>query len=240
MLWISHRGYHADYTENSFKSFDLAVERGFHSLETDLRSTEDGHIVLHHDSSLLRTCGLDKRIEDIRLNELRRIRTRDDQPIVMFDEFIQQYAGCSWIFDIKPESSQRTLHLLKTWAQRKQAEDWLSDQARFLLWNRQDELLARQLFPEIKTLARQTECYKAGLSVLLGLGALGGIQQGRTYSLPRFFVGRDLYTQSIVEAYHRRGARLIAYLPESEDDAAAAVKSGFDEILTNGLPFDRN
>ncbi len=237
MLWISHRGYHVECIENSLLSFDRAIEQGFTALETDLRSTQDGHIVLQHDSSLARTCGVDTKLEDLRLAEIRQLRTKDNQPLVLFDDFIQRYAGCSWIFDIKPESSQRTLHLLKNWAQKKQAVDWISDQARFLLWNRKDEVLAKQLFPSVNTLARQDECYQAGLSVLLGLGALGRIQSGRTYSLPRYFMRKDLFTSSFVEAYHKRGAKLIAYLPECEQDSKAAAEAGFDEILTNGLPL---
>ncbi len=236
MLWISHRGYHTDCAENSFLSFDKALQRGFTALETDLRSTEDGHIVLHHDPSVMRTCGIDRRIEDLRISELRKLRTKDDQPLVIFDDFMQRYAGCSWIFDIKPESSHKTLHLLKNWALKKQAKDWIVDQARFLLWSKKDEILAKQLFPEVQTLARQGECYQAGLSVLVGLGALGRIQANRAYSLPRYFMGKDLFTSRFVEAYHKRGAKLIAYLPDTENDTKAAIAAGFDEILTNGLP----
>ncbi len=237
VVWISHRGYHKDWMENTKKAFDAALGCGFHHLETDLRSTADGHIVLHHDPTLEKSCGRSLSIERSRLSEIRQLRTLDDQPLMILEEFLQNYAGCNWTLDIKPETGTKTLHLLKNWAERKKAESWLNAQARFLLWNRESQVLARQIFPAMNCLAPERACYRAGLAVLLKLGGFSGIQGGTTYTLPRFFMGRDLFTSQIVKAYHKRGARILAYLPERDEDAIAAVEAGFDEILTNGSPL---
>lgn len=51
---VAHRGAHyPDLPENSFLSFDRAVEKGYTSLELDLRKTKDGKIVCFHDISYL-------------------------------------------------------------------------------------------------------------------------------------------------------------------------------------------
>lgn len=236
VIWISHRGYHQDCTDNTKKAFDAALLGGFQHLEIDLRSTSDGHIVLHHDATLLRTCGQNRAVDSMRLKEWRELQTIDHQKLLSFEEFMQSYAGCSWIFDIKPESGLRTLHLLKQWSQRKKAESWLNAQARFNLHNQASERLASVLFPEIPRLASERACYRAGVAVLFRLGGLSGIEQGRTYSLPRYFLGTDLFNSRMVQAYHRRGARVLAYLPEQDHDVKAAISAGFDEIMTNGLP----
>lgn len=55
VIWISHRGLHQRHVENSLHAFEAAAEAGFHTLETDLRTTRDGLIVLHHDPALIRT-----------------------------------------------------------------------------------------------------------------------------------------------------------------------------------------
>ncbi len=237
VIWVSHRGSHQECVENTLRSFDLAIEAGFIHLELDLRATADGHIVLMHDVSLERSCGVDRAVHEMRLVDIRRIKTRDQQQILTFDEFMQRYAGYSWIFDIKPETDLQTLHILKRWAHRKNADSWLNSQARLLLWTSRARRLAKQLFPRMPTLADKHACWRAGLSVLLKVPKLGAIQAGRTYTLPRLFLGHDLFTPAIVESYHRRGARLLAYLPETDDDTIAALRAGFDEILTNHRPL---
>lgn len=237
VVWISHRGFHDECVENTIRSFDRALEAGFVNLEIDLRTTADGHIVLAHDVGLERTCGVSSLIHQLRLIDLRKFRTTDQQQLVTFDEFMQRYAGYSWIFDVKPESDLQTLHALKRWSHRKNADSWLNSQARLLLWTRRSRRLAHELFPRMPTLAGREACWRAGLASLFGVPSLSGIEAGKTYSLPRVFAGHDLYTTAIAETYHRRGARLLAYLPASDDDALAAIDAGFDEILTNGRPL---
>lgn len=49
MLIISHRGYHRDLPENTLAAFEAAVKLGVDGIETDLRWSADGQIVLYHD-----------------------------------------------------------------------------------------------------------------------------------------------------------------------------------------------
>jgi glycerophosphoryl diester phosphodiesterase len=237
LVWISHRGYHVQALENTREAFDAAIQAGFTHLETDLRTTADGFLVLHHDSDLSRTFASTLTVEKTSLRELRSVRSTEGHRLLTFEEFIESYAGFSWTFDIKPESAGPTLLGLQQWARRKKAESWLNEQARFLCWSAKAERYLRQLFPQAITLAREPECYRAGLAVFSRMSFLGGIKSGRTYAIPRYFAGRDLFTRLFAEAYHKRGARLIAYLPSQEEDAKAAMEAGFDEILTNHLPL---
>ncbi|MBO03843.1 MAG: hypothetical protein CL731_02360 [Chloroflexi bacterium] len=52
---IAHRGASYDAPENTFESFDLALELGFANIETDIQLTSDGRVVVIHDSELDRT-----------------------------------------------------------------------------------------------------------------------------------------------------------------------------------------
>jgi glycerophosphoryl diester phosphodiesterase len=237
VVWISHRGYHAQALENTREAFDAAIQAGFTHLETDLRTTADGHLVLHHDPDLSRTFGSPLVVEKTSLRELLTLQSPRGYRLLTFDEFIESYAGFSWTFDIKPESAGPTLQGLHQWAKRKKAESWLNEQGRFLCWSSRAERYLCQLFPQARTLARESECYRAGLAVFSSMPFMGGIRSGRTYSIPRYFAGRDLFTRLFVDAYHKRGARLLAYLPSRDEDAKAAIEAGFDEILTNTLPI---
>jgi glycerophosphoryl diester phosphodiesterase len=61
MQVIGHRGAAALAPENTWPGFDRAIEIGVDAIETDVRATSDGRLVLLHDARLDRTtdgCGL--------------------------------------------------------------------------------------------------------------------------------------------------------------------------------------
>lgn len=234
--WISHRGLDEHYTENTESAFEAALDAGFEHLETDLRSTADGGLVLHHDASLGRTAGRPGRVENITFNEFRQVRYRDGQPGLTLERFMERFSGPRWILDIKPEQALRTIRSLKQWAERHGKLQWILNNTRFLLWRQQDERYLEQMMPGARTLAGAGECRRAGVSILLGLPLLGRIREARTYSLPPRFLGRSLYRPHITGHYHGRSAHLLAYLPEKTRDMENALAAGADEILINGRP----
>ena len=72
-LWISHRGYKAHAVENTRAAFEAAVAHGFTALETDLRRTRDGHLVLHHDPTLDRLAGDPRVVAGLTRAQLERV-----------------------------------------------------------------------------------------------------------------------------------------------------------------------
>lgn len=67
----AHRGAAAELPENTMESFARALEIGADALEMDGHLSADGHVVISHDPSALRTCGVDARFRDCRLDEIR-------------------------------------------------------------------------------------------------------------------------------------------------------------------------
>ncbi len=240
MKWTSHRGLCVDCVENTRGSFKRAIEAGFYGLETDLRCTQDGVIVLHHDRSMDRTAGLAKNIDEMVFEEFSSVVLTDNQKGLSFLEFIEEFAAFHWIFDVKPETATQVIEALKGWCQKTGAESWLLSHSRFLLWSERHECYLKRLFPKATTLAREAECQRAGISLLLGLGKVAGIKKGRIYALPPQFLGLKLFKKSFIEKYQRRGAKVLAYLPEHDGEVAAAMRAGVDEILTNGKPCNLN
>lgn len=68
---FGHRGSAAHFPENTLPSFRAALEAGMPYLELDVWATRDGHVVVHHDASTLRQCGVNHRITDCSLAELK-------------------------------------------------------------------------------------------------------------------------------------------------------------------------
>ena len=88
-IWISHRGFKKSAVENTFKAFKDAVDIGFTYLETDLRTTRDGKLVLCHDSDLKRIANRDISLLEMDSSELNDISLLDGQKILLFNSFMK-------------------------------------------------------------------------------------------------------------------------------------------------------
>lgn len=69
---ILHRGLSLEAPENTLPAFNLAGQRGAEYVETDVRQLKDGTFVIFHDSNLLRMCGVDKKIENLTYQEVKK------------------------------------------------------------------------------------------------------------------------------------------------------------------------
>ncbi len=239
VAWISHRGYKDNAVENTLEAFTAAISRGFTALETDLRVTRDQQIVLHHDASLSRLAGIDTSIADMTRSELSEVILRDrgaSGKLMFLDQFLREFPGCNWTFDIKPENATQTIRTLYDWSRQEGLFDWLIAQSKFVLWQKAHEDYLYSLFPSATCYARERECWRAGLWALLGMTHLSGLRRDRVYSLPPRLGLIPLYRRELIARFHDRGARVLAFLPDSESDIRDALASGVDEILTNGLP----
>lgn len=75
----AHRGLHsgdAKYPENSLIAFRLAKEAGY-GVELDVQFTADRQVVVFHDDTLLRMCGVDKRVDQLTYAEIRELHLLD-------------------------------------------------------------------------------------------------------------------------------------------------------------------
>ena len=71
---FAHRGlWDAAAPENSLAAFEKAVNAGS-GIEFDIHKTRDGQVVVFHDDTLVRMCGVEGKIEDKTLDELRALR----------------------------------------------------------------------------------------------------------------------------------------------------------------------
>ena len=66
-----HRGYCAEYPENTIVSFAAAIDLGVDCFEFDVWLSKDKIPVLMHDGNARRTCGVDKALRDMSLSEIK-------------------------------------------------------------------------------------------------------------------------------------------------------------------------
>ena len=67
----AHRGVSTDAPENTMAAFRAAVELGVDQIETDIRVSRDGELVLIHDATVDRTTNGSGRVDSMTLEELR-------------------------------------------------------------------------------------------------------------------------------------------------------------------------
>lgn len=90
----AHRGLHSPgVPENSMAAFRAARDGGF-GIELDVHLMKDGNLAVIHDHSLLRTAGVDVKIEDLTAQELENYRLEGtDEKIPLFEQVIELFAG---------------------------------------------------------------------------------------------------------------------------------------------------
>lgn len=71
VLVEGHRGYCAEYPENTLISYEAALDLGVDAFEFDVWLTSDKVPVLMHDGNCLRTCGVDRHLRDMTLREVK-------------------------------------------------------------------------------------------------------------------------------------------------------------------------
>lgn len=70
-LNIAHRGFSADYPENTLLAFEKAYEAGADGIELDVRMTKDGEAIIFHDETIDRLTEGTGRVNEFTLKELR-------------------------------------------------------------------------------------------------------------------------------------------------------------------------
>jgi len=93
---IAHRGLH-DLTEqtpeNSPAAFREAVEKGY-GIELDIALSRDGQVVVFHDSTLSRICGLEGKIEDFDYADLQKLSLcGTEERIPLFSDVLALVGG---------------------------------------------------------------------------------------------------------------------------------------------------
>ena len=68
-----HRGYCAKYPENTMLSFEAAINLGVDAIEFDVWLTKDKVPVLMHDGNAYRTCGVDRTLREMSLEEVKQL-----------------------------------------------------------------------------------------------------------------------------------------------------------------------
>ncbi|MBP3648808.1 MAG: glycerophosphodiester phosphodiesterase [Clostridia bacterium] len=94
--WLyAHRGLHdgnEQVPENSLQAFRLAMENGY-GMELDVQLTADHQLVVFHDKTLKRVCGIDRVLHTLTYDELQLYPLPDGSCIPLFSQVLELVNG---------------------------------------------------------------------------------------------------------------------------------------------------
>ena len=107
---IAHRGASAYAPENTLTAFRKALEMHADAIEFDLRRSRDGVPVVIHDDNLKRVAGVDKKVSDLTVEELKKIKVFGSETIPTFEDVLREFANKIPMFiEIKDEGIEETV-----------------------------------------------------------------------------------------------------------------------------------
>lgn len=101
---IAHRGRDATTPENTLAAFRRSIALGITILETDVRRTSDGELVLLHDETVDRTTNGRGRVGDLTLVQVRELDAGAGERVPTLREALRlvRGTGASLLLDMKP------------------------------------------------------------------------------------------------------------------------------------------
>lgn len=184
-------------------------------VEIDVRATRDGHLIVFHDRRVDGTTGGTGYVAELSLEEIRRLRTADGQPIPTLDEalaFINQRVGL--ILDLKSQGIAE-----RAWASVKGAN--FTGPAIYASFLHAELLTVRRLASGAHTMAlfegapvRPTAVARDAKASHVGLGI-------------------DSLTGGCVEALQAEGLRVFVYTVNNPADITWVESLGVDGIISD-------
>ncbi len=224
---VAHRGGAIEHLENSMAAFQACVAQGYRYIETDLRVTADGVLVVFHDAGLGRVTDRSGRIEHLTWAQVSRGPHRWPRADHPLEDLLGAWPDVRFNLDMKVAG---VLAPLVRTVRRLKVHD------RICLASFSDARLAaaRRIF---------------GTSVCTSLGPRGvaalrlssysprAAGLARTVAgcaqVPLQLGGRALVDERFVAAAHARGLKVHVWTVDTEKEAVAMLDLGVDGIMTD-------
>ena len=110
-----HRGGDEVKTENTLEAFQCSSDLGFTFMETDVQFTKDSEVVIFHDIDLKRIAGIEKKISELSIKEIKSIDLITGGKIPTLDELLYSFKDLRFNIDIKVDSAvEKSVKIIKS------------------------------------------------------------------------------------------------------------------------------
>jgi glycerophosphoryl diester phosphodiesterase len=217
--------------ENTLAAFGRATALGLTHLETDVRTTRDGHLVCFHDATLARVTGHPGRVADLDLAELRRLRVDGTDQVPTLSEAMASFPTARFAIDLKDEATIGAMaDLLRAnpgWAERiLVAGAWSG-------WLRRLRAEAPGVTTALgwRSLTTLIACSRGGVRPP-GLRRADG--SGGAFAHVPIRLGRlPVHSERVIARAHELGIRVVVWTVDDPSTMRSLLDMGVDGIITD-------
>ncbi len=212
---IGHRGARGVEPENTMRSFRKALELGVDYIECDVHLTKDGHIVLMHDHTVDRTTNSTGPVNSFTFDEIRRLDAGKGEIIPTLQELLDLPRGKVKLhIELKDETAtEATVRLVEKYEM--EADVYLTS------GNTETLKRVRELNPSIST------------EHIFGQPPEEAIERALSAGAKRVSCHISHLTSEFVQKAHESGLHVIAWPPNTLEEARKALECGVDLICTD-------
>jgi glycerophosphoryl diester phosphodiesterase len=217
VLWVGHRGAAAHEPQNTLRSFERAIAMGVAMIETDVRQSRDGALVLAHDATV-HGGGRELTVAEHSLTELRSLDLGPGERVVTLEEVLSLVRGrCGLMADLKGEGFEAEL------VASLQASGLPREQIVIPGGTAHSRTLIRQLDPSLP------------ISLSLGAEWHGRISNEFIDAIDTDAVTWQyrLITPERVARLHERGLFVYAWTVDDPETLRGVLDAGVDGVITN-------
>ena len=219
-----HRGGDEKKTENTLEAFQYSSDLGFTFMETDVQFTKDGEVVVFHDIDLKRIAGLEKKISELSLKEIKSIDLIGGGKIPTLDDLLSSFKNLRFNIDIKVDNAvDKTVGIIKS-------HEALN---RTCLAAFSSKRLNR-----IRLLAGKDACTSMGQLevsklIMRSWGLPFDKQPGMCAQVPTAQWGIPVVTEGFIEEAHRQDKLVHVWTIDDPEEMRNLIKKSVDGLMTD-------
>ncbi|MDQ3760903.1 MAG: glycerophosphodiester phosphodiesterase [Actinomycetota bacterium] len=226
---FAHRGWHLGELagmENSLAAFRRAAAEGYRYLETDVRVTRDGVVVVLHDATLDRTTDGSGEVAQLDWATVRTARVGGREPVCRLADLLEELPDSLFNIDVKADSAVAPiLELLRCTRQWHRVCLASFSEARL---QRLRTVAGPQLLTSMGTASVIALWLRSVLPLPFGPPICGELAQ-----VPVRQYGLTVVDRPLVRYAHRRGLEVHAWTVDRAEEMAALLDLGVDGLITD-------
>jgi glycerophosphoryl diester phosphodiesterase len=215
MIVVGHRGCALLEPENTLRGFRHALELGCDYVETDVRLTRDGHLVLMHDETVDRTTNGSGSVAELTFGEIRALDAGQGEQVPTLAELLPLLRGRAHLLcELKGENTAaEAVRIVREAGMEREVVFTCFDLARI----RQ----VKAIDPSLRT------------GAIFGSPPPDFAQQARAAGAEGVGVNYRHQSAAVIAAAHAAGLLIRAWNPDTEADIQAMIDLRPDGISSN-------
>lgn len=239
-LIVAHRGESFDAPENTMAAINLAWERGAEVVEIDVHLSRDKKIVVIHDYNTKRLAGVNKKVKDQSVEELKKLDAGSWKDIQWKGE---QIPTLKEVMDSGPDEKKIVIEIksdsgiipyLKNEIEQSELSN---DQIELIGFNLKTMALAKQEFPDHKVLWLLDLDY-VWINRVFKPSIKKAIVKAKKYNLDGLNVwAGTMLTKKMIDEIHDNNLLVYCWTVNDIQKAKNLISWGMDAITTDGAQW---